>query len=419
MSEWKAAYVRDKNIYTFEVAPKPSAGDKWGKAKIERVSEFKTGDFDNLRWLRYSPENGSFLFCSRPTNSNWRYLFKLDAGTKGVTQLTDEDTYNGQWLEQGKGFAYVGNTNNSFFLAVRGEGPGLATNLFANGSVANYVVSESGHRIYATASLGIEPQGIWEYDVVARTLREVVPGSTRSGSVCRWVEPQEFRARSFDGLEIPYFVVPPVEVAGDSRSSPGEIGAGGSKKYPVIVFLPPQSFQYQRGFEARSQMMANAGFYFVAVNYRGCDGYGKAYASLDDANGAAKDVLAVCSELGKIPTVDSRNMFLWTSSSGSSAAFELLADAPELWRGAALISPVRWHDDGRWRPKQFPALLFTTGDQDPALPSLREFKAWASGNGVQAKFVVYNNSGHTTYNSDEVRANRMLVARFFVDHVKK
>jgi hypothetical protein len=111
-------------------------------------------------------------------------------------------------------------------------------------------------------------------------------------------------------------------------------------------------------------------------------------------------------------------VLFWTSSSCSSAAFELLAVAPELWRGAALISPSGWHEDGRWRPKQCPAVLFTTGDQDPALPSLKKFKSWTSANGVQARFVVCRDSGHITYNSDQVRANRMLAARFFVDHVK-
>jgi dipeptidyl aminopeptidase/acylaminoacyl peptidase len=418
MSEQKAAYVKEKNIWTFELTPSGDVPKKWGRPRQEKVSDFKAGDFDSLRWLRYSPENGCFLFCARQKNSAWRYLFRFDPRNKELTQLTHEDTYNGQWVDGGRGFAYVGNTNNSFFLALRCSLPHGRTNIFTRGSVANYVIAETGDRVFATASLGIEPQGIWEYDLRTGDLRTVLPGTTRSNVVCRWVEPQECRTVSFDGLEIPYFMISPVRpmaTNGIQVSTTTTIGA----KHPIIFYLPPQSYQFQRSFEARSQMMANLGFYFVAVNYRGCDGYGKAYSDLDDPTGAAKDVLAVVDEVCKLRSVDAGNMFLWTSSSGSAAAFELLAVAPERWRGAALISPTSWHDDARFRPKGFPALLFTTGDQDGALPSLQEFKTWAANNGIEAKFVVVRDSGHITFNAAQVASNRKLVARFFIDHIEK
>jgi dienelactone hydrolase len=415
MSDVKAAYIKAPNIFSFEVKPPADAGAEWGKPKIEQVSHFKPGDFDGLQWVRYCPENECFLFCARPANSTWRYLFKFDSASGELTQLNEEDTYNGQWVEQGKGFAYVANTNNRFQLAMRTEAPGGRTNLFTQGSVMSYAAAPSGDRVFASASLGMEPQGIWEYDLARKSLRRVVSWMGSGEPVCQAVEPEERRVKSFDGLEIPWFMFPPVEPTG---GRPLTKGGGVPRKHPVVIYLPPSSFQFQRRFEARSQLMANLGFYYIAVNYRGCDGYGKAYAGLQDTAGAARDVLAVYEDLRKNPAVDTRNIFLCMMSSGSSLGLELLATAPELWRGVVFFQPAGWGEDERYRPKQFPPLLITTGDQDGALSSLKQFKAWADANGIEAKLMVYRNMEHILWNPAQFGEDLRLGGQFFVDHLK-
>lgn len=419
MAETKAAYEKGKNIYAFEIKSTPNVGDNWLKPRIEKVSDFKPDSFDSIRWLHFCPENGCFLFCARPGDSPWRYLFKFNPKTHELTQLSDQDTYNGQWLQQGRGFAYVGNTNNSFFLALRPENQNGHTNLFTRGSVANYVVADSGDQVFGTAALGNEPQGVWQYDLRNNTLREVVPGFTRQLSYCQWVESQEFRAKSYDGLEIPYFLFSPMERTNGIAASKIGKGSEWHGKRPAVIYLPPQTFQFQRGFSARSQMMANLGFYFIAVNYRGCDGYGRNYSKLDDSHGAAQDVLAVYEEVMKRYPIDEKNVFLFTSSSGSGAGWELLAVAPERWRGAALVSPAGWTEDERYQPRKFPALLFTSGDQDAAGPSVEKLKVWVAANGISARFLIYTNSGHITYNANELRSIHEAVARFCLEHVQQ
>jgi dipeptidyl aminopeptidase/acylaminoacyl peptidase len=415
MSDVKGAYLKNQNVWSFEVEIPSDSSTEWGRPRLAQVSHFMPNQFDALQWVRYCAHNDSFLFCARPANSTWRYLFKYAVADGQPTQLNQEDTYNGQWLEQGRGFAYVANTNNSFHLAIRTESPEGWTNLFTEGSVLSYAATPAGDQVFVSGSVGMEPQGIWEYDLGRKSLRPVV-SCMGSGSVCHVVVPQERRVKSFDGVEIPCFIFPPPALA---RARPSENGAAAPKKYPVVIYLPPSSAQFQRRFEARSQLMANVGFYYVAVNYRGCDGYGREYAGLQDAAGAARDVLAVYEELRKDPAVDTRNVFLCTLCSVSTPGLELLATAPELWRGAIFSHPAGWSEDGRYQPKQFPPLLITNGDQDNSLPSTKEFKSWADVNGVEAKLVVYRNMEHVLGNQEQFGDDLRLGAQFFLDHLKQ
>lgn len=411
MSENKIAFIKDRNIHSFEI---PSGNTE---PKVETLSSFPEGSYDLLRWLRYSPENDRFLFCARPTNSTWRYLFEYDAQDNIAKQLNDEDTYNGQCLADG-GFAYVGNSNNSFFLAIKTTERSGWTNLFTKGSVANYTVTPDRKRLYATAALGIEPQATWEYDISGRALRKVTEGTTKPLKTSRLSNPTEFKVKSFDGLEIPVFSFPPVNGIKNSVGESPAVASGtpALPSHPVVIFLPPQTFQMQRVFDTRAQMMANLGFYFVAVNYRGCDGYGKDYAKLDNAEEAARDVRAVYDEIIKNPAIDRKNIFLWTSSSGSAAGYELLATAPELWRGAVLIHPVLSTTERL--SNKLPPLFLCSGDQDGALSGAMDFQKWAKANGVEVVSEIYTNAGHVNYNAAEIKDRQDKVNRFLLSHLK-
>lgn len=58
-------------------------------------------------------------------------------------------------------------------------------------------------------------------------------------------------------------------------------------------------------------MFANGGFYYAAINYRGCDGYGRGYSELSDPVNAARDVLALREKLiSEHPEIDRKNVFL-------------------------------------------------------------------------------------------------------------
>lgn len=402
ISSNRAAFVQKGNIARCVLdAPK--------YPPIEAVSHFPADAFDSLRWLRYDRQMQHYYFCARPKGSNWRYLFRFDPERQELKQLTDEDTYNGQLLGASGGYAYVRNTNNAFSITVQSRDAASRTNLFGGGSVVNYTVSPDGNRVYATAAVGLEPYGLWEYDTTKRTLRQLVAATNWPFAASRIVEPREHRYKAEDGVEVPYFVLSPAGLAKAGTRS---------RKSPVILFLPAATWQFQRAFELQSQLMANLGFYYVAVNYRGCDGYGRNYASLQDTRAAAQDIVGILKTLARDPKVDARNVFLWSNSSGSAMVHELLEANPGRWRGAIIDHPGGWPSGARTPGKRQPPLLFVSGDQDRFLPSVAAFVAWARTNQMSADLMVQTNCGHLNWKTTDNRAMLHRVVEFCLANQK-
>lgn len=393
MGENMGAFGYNGNIHSCAI-------DSTTNPPIKDLSHFTQG-FDNFigRWLRYSPQNQMFLFCSAPKGANWRYLYKYSPQTSELTKLNDEDTYNGQWLQDGEGYAFIGNRDNHFYLAVRPKQASEVTNLFVQGSVSSFKVSASGDKIYAAASEGIEPQGVWEYNLNTHALRCVVPGTTNQFVLSHLSEPREYKVESTGGVRVTYFIYPP-----PTGTNAVSLEIGNLKKHPVFINLPPGSDQAQKVWIAHSQLLANLGSYVVDVNYRGCDGYGKAYADLknDDA-GAAEDVMNVYRELLKDPAIDPKAITIGCRSSGVAIVSELLQQAPELWSAVLLDHPGGGIDYESLDPKKVPPLLITTGDQDPNLPWVNQFVSWAKSNGVKTKLIIEMNSGHVNWNVEQIK----------------
>lgn len=419
LSDRTAAYAEGGDIYTIDIEASKlaKAGGSEHPYRTMKVSQFESYRFSPLRWLRYSPENGRYLFCATPADSNWRYLYDFDPKTKEPTQLTKEDTYNGQWLQRDSGFVYVGNTNNCFYLAVRPKEPGGWTNLFLNGGVVSYIVGPSGDSLYVVSAQGVEPAGIWEYDLKKRALRRLVDAIKAPFVASRIVEPQEFKEASADGVQIPCFLYAPVRTARHSEEANLWARFRPKTKYPLAIFLPPVTAASKRAFDARAQLLPNLGFYFVAVNYRGCEGYGKGYAGLQNTAEAAEDVLRVYRKLINELDIDKHNVFLTSSSDGSEVAYDLMAKSPKLWRAVTLENPTDVDCD-RFDPSELPPVFFAIGDQDRALSLLQKFESWGASNRVEIQSVIYTNSGHITYVTSQRKDKLSRVSAFMLKHLK-
>ena len=139
-------------------------------------------------------------------------------------------------------------------------------------------------------------------------------------------------------------------------------------------------------------MFANLGYYYVSINYRGCDGYGKEYSAKDSA-GVADDIMAVRKELLKNEAIESGKIILRCSSGGEAAVSQMLQTQPSLWAGAILD-----HPSGGMRPNSnSPPMLIFASDQD------RFFSATTNmyNQGIAAKadirLVIYTNESHSIY----------------------
>lgn len=356
------------------------------------------------------------MFCARPEDSTWRYLFEFDPDTKALVQLSHEDTYNGQYIQNGRGYAYVGNPNNSFYLAVRPEDPEEHVDLFTQGSVVSYAASPDGNRLYVHAAQGDEPHGIWEYDLTTKQLRPISGVMQQPFEAAEVIAPEELRITSFDGKEIPaYFFTPPMAL----QSAKEEGGFFERRmKYPAVIYIPPNSAQMQRSYGPRSQLLANIGFYFLAVNYRGVDGYGRDYANSYDPPTAAKDILAAYDWLIENPNINRNNIFIFSMSGGTPICRELLATEPDLWRGIAIDKPGSLSIDPRFIPRKMPKLFLITGGEDPAMPSVRRFADWAEKNDVDLQLEIYEDAAHITFDLESRKRSQKEVAEFYIRNVK-
>jgi len=351
-------------------------------------------------WLTYSPEIHEFLFCSWD-QSNFRHLFRLARDPNGwkLKQETagEEHTYNGRWIQHGKGFAFIGNRTNHFYLAVRPADPKGNTNLFYSGHTFGYTVSDDGDQIYAIASIGAEPLGIWEYTISSRTLRYL--GGRAKLSKAEAIPREEHWVSSFDGLKISYYFLTPCHLEK-------------SKKYPAVIFLPIWGMQNFPAWEMFSQFFANIGVFHVAVNHRGVDGYGKAYSELGVFN-ADKDVNAVYEDIVKNPNIDKKRIFLMTYSEAASVANQVIQNFPGRWAGVINIAGTPPPRD-QVKEQGMRVFLFVGGQDSADLrQNLMFFESWAAENGVTVHVMRPDGTRHIITRT-EVDRNIMLELADFI-----
>jgi len=385
ISSESVGYVEYGNIWSMDLQTAENAQlSKLTKADFvpgSKSNKLVAGDF---MWLNYNPGNRSFLFCSS-VESNWRHLYRYtpDNGTnRNLKQLTfgEDHSYNGKWIQNGKGFAYVGNFTNHFYLAVRPENAEEKTNLFWNGHVYGFCVSSDGNKLYASASQGVEPPGIYEYDLPKKSLHRVGAGIESGFKMAKGLPRTEHWANSFDGLRVPYFLIEPRNL--DEK-----------QKYPLVIVVPPEGNQFHNTWENYSQFFGNIGAFHAGVNPRGCEGYGDKYANLD-LTLAHKDVFAVYQELLKNPNIDRKRVYLMAYSAGSQTIDDLFLEHPRLWQGIIIISgmPPRPKDVSRNGARFF--MFFGDKDNKNLISKAKEFTSSALQNKVGAELFVGANTGH-------------------------
>jgi dienelactone hydrolase len=363
----------------------PDKGQIWIIDTVSmEAAQLTTNTSKEFLWLNYSKENEEFLYCS-DDDSDWRHLFRLrktPGAFEKLTQLTfgPEHSYNGQWIQEGTGFAYVGNLTNHFYLAVRPKDSRLSTNLFFGGYIVGYRVSADGGKIYSAASIGAEPNGIWEYDIATTTLRCVVSGTNVPFTISRIIPAIEQWTKSFDGLSIPYYALEPRNLKPD-------------RKHPLVISIPHEEGQFDQSWEKYAQYLANIGVFHMAVNTRGSDGYGKTFKE-NHPEDADKDILAVLKAALRNRNIDNKRVFLMAHSSGGQLVQKLATEHPDLWEGVILFGPglsVPEH-----KPERLPRCFVFMGEKDSKglVEKAREFEKWGRANGFQVKILYDQNTFH-------------------------
>lgn len=360
-----------------------------------------SGIFTGFNWLTWSPETRRLLFCATKAGEPYRNLFAYDLTQDSIERLSTMHSYNGQWLQEGNGYAFVGK-DSDFFLAVRPRDNRGETNLFTNGFVDNYVASASGDYVVAIATTNGEPRGLWRYDLATKRLDCLKPALAAPFKFSKISEARDLSVRSTDGLDIPVYLFPPTD-------------GGDVKNHPLVVYIPPRTGPSHRGYEMRPQLLSNLGFYYAGINYRGCDGYGASYAQQWNEEKAAEDVFRVIQELGKQSQCDTQRVFAVAASAGSSVLQSFLRQFPTVLRGAVFVGPVPWELD-QWRETdRLPRMFASIGRNDPQFTFVQRLEVWTKQHGISASFQYVPNYSHFDLNIPKRVAQEKAVAEFLLD----
>ncbi len=192
-----------------------------------------------------------------------------------------------------------------------------------DGVASGFRFSKDGRWLTFGYSSPLVPGDAWRYDTATGVLErltqspcEVDPGS--------FVDAELVHVASFDGLEVPAFVLRPRD---------RDVAADGPAPVVVIIHGGPES-QYRPSFSPLAQYLVAHGFAVIAPNVRGSTGYGRRYQHLDDVErrlDSVHDLAALHDWLATQDDLDQDRAALYGGSYGGYMVLMGLAHQPERW----------------------------------------------------------------------------------------
>ena len=280
---------------------------------------------------------------------------------------------NPRWTDGGPEYAYesyLSEMGNWPALFVKPPSQTTPMRVPWNGFVENSALGTD--RLFFTGAENGEMPGIWEFNFKAQTCRRLVGGSKPSG-YAQISNSRTGLVTNESGMVKTYFLWPPVKVVD-------------GKKYPVVI---TKQFWNWCPY---NQLAANEGYYFAVVD-EVCE-------------------VAFARMFVKNPGIDARRVYLYESSGGTLFADELMAEYPDLWKGAVLFGAYGGPALSDLKGKR---LLIVDGTEDgngDAVKSLTKYQEAAIQAGVPVTIAFVKDSGHMPNSIASERARAGHFAEF-------
>ncbi|KAB0264154.1 S9 family peptidase [Microvirga brassicacearum] len=221
--------------------------------------------------------------------------------------------------------AYVVNREGWNRIVVHDRSTGLERTLEGHpaGVIASLVWTPDNQAILFSLEGAATPSDLWRVDPATSAFEQITSSSKAGVDLSSFVEPRVERARSFDGLPIPFLVYEPTLAAPP-------------KGYPAVIIIHggPEA-QWTPTFRPDIQFLLGQGILVVAPNVRGSTGYGRTYQHLDDRElrmDSVADLKAVRLALGARDDVDANRIAIFGRSYGGFMVLSALTEYPELWK---------------------------------------------------------------------------------------
>lgn len=276
----------------------------------------------------------------------WKHLYSVPASGGSATLLTPGD-FEVQFVAMapdGRSVIYdsgEGDIDRKHVWSVPVDGTQPAQQLSSGSGLEWGAVMTADATVAFHASSSSEPA----HTVVleAGRLRRVGPERPASFPADRMVEPQAVLFNSPDGIQIHgQLFLPPGSSTGTGHPAL-LFFHGGSRRQMLLGFHPRG---YYHNAYAMNQLLANAGFVVLAVNYRSGTGYGMEFREAENygATGASEfnDVLGAADYLKSRSDVDPNRIGLWGGSYGGYLTALGLARASDVFAAGVDLHGV--HD---------------------------------------------------------------------------
>lgn len=318
--------------------------------------------------LKCRDENGPFSICFRPPRL-WDKQGAVLATIRGDLRTPSVDLH----LEQGcYAFTIITGTNSE------------PVHFVWDGMVEYYKLA--GDYLYFTGNPPNEPPGIWQYNITAKTARCLASGLKGDLKHTKMVTPKTVTGKNAAGKEMSYHLWEPTHV------SPG-------KKYPLIIG------QAHYMWFSYPQVAANGRYYFAAADRLSW------WAGLDDWGA---DVMGLYETLAKNPNIDTNRIYLFATSAESGLLSQLVAEKPDLWRGAILFNPIAEPDLSR---AHLSRMFIVSGSDDFNPPGqLMKYQDETAKAGIPVRLFFQDGVQHVTRSIATERERTKQFARFLLEN---
>lgn len=278
------------------------------------------------------------------------------------------------------------------------------------------------------------PGDIWSYTIETDNVQRLTQIS-HSNIEDQWIEPTLCSFKSFDGLDVPYFLYQK------------EKGTG--KPAVIYVHGGPES-QIRAEYNPVVQYLAHKGFAVATPNVRGSKGYGRTYIKLDDGRkrmDPVEDLACLAEDLTTTHGVDSNKIGVMGRSYGGFMVLAALTHYPHLWNAAVDIVGISHfttflQNTGPWRRHlreceygtlehdtdffeeisplnhsakiQAPLLVFH-GRNDTRVPvsEAQQLVSDMQDRGQVVEFTIFEDEGHHTEKLENIITMHSKTVKFF------
>jgi len=368
------------------------------------VFELKTG---RLNDFNYDREAGLFLLSSTENGSDslWRMTSSNTLTSNRVKMVSATSVHEVAWIAGSNGAcAYLSSNphrpdqNILMFQSDFGSDP---VKLFGQGNVSSFTATPDGRQLLMVGTISNElAAGIWQYDLTAKTLHEVVPCTDQPSPLAQNVEPMH-GVLNLAGRRLDYFVYPPTDFNRHAH-----------KKYPVIIgntlyrTLDPV---YQNRVQGPlwAPALARCGAYVVIVEraggwFNGIDQWGE-------------NIMGVYQKLAQDPTIDTHQVFLFATSAETPYLNGFVKKHPDLWVGLMQFNGASPDLSVFPTGKPAPRILLTVGTFEERESALKQYQEYANQQGVAVDTIIHPDSAHVLMGKEPLTQKTRAITRFVFD----